>query len=162
MSDSHQLDPRRHAYRGDLAAAALQGRVEAPKFVEGVEAQVCVLAVPVRRRPEAMAPLDTEALFGEILKVYDDKDGWAWIQLKRDGYVGYVPSDQLRPGVYSPTHLVCKTLTVVYAESNALAEPVARLSFNAEVSVTEIGRRLRKVGDRWFHLSIAFEGGWLH
>ena len=73
MSDSHQLDPRRHAYRGDLAAVALQGRVEAPRFVEGVEAQVCVLAAPVRRRPEAMAPLDTEALFGENLIVYDDQ-----------------------------------------------------------------------------------------
>ena len=38
------------------------------------------------------APLDTEALYGESVTVYEESEGWAWAQLERDGYVGYLPS----------------------------------------------------------------------
>ena len=31
-----------------------------------------------------------EALFGELVTVYEERDGWAWVQLERDGYVGYL------------------------------------------------------------------------
>ncbi len=46
-------------------------------------------------RPADDAPQDTELLFGEQVTVYEDKDGWAWVQARTDLYVGYVHSDVL-------------------------------------------------------------------
>ena len=54
--------------------------------------QVIEASAPLRRSPAADAPLETEALFGEGVTVYDESEGWAWAQLDRDGYVGYLPS----------------------------------------------------------------------
>ena len=51
--------------------------------------------MPLRRKPDAGAGFETEALFGETVTVYDEAEGWAWVQLERDGYVGYVPADAL-------------------------------------------------------------------
>ena len=47
--------------------------------------------------------LDTEALAGETVTLYDEGDGWAWVQLDRDRYVGYMPSDGLCPNIVA-TH----------------------------------------------------------
>ena len=52
-------------------------------------------ATPLRAAPDARASWTTEVLFGELVTVYDEKDGWAWVQLERDGYVGYCPSGAL-------------------------------------------------------------------
>ena len=88
-------DPRRNAYRRDLAALSLKGRVEATRFVDGEQRQVMRAAVPLRAEPRVNVGLDNEVLFGEIVTVYDEKDGWAWVQLTRDNYVGYMRADAL-------------------------------------------------------------------
>ena len=49
------LDPRLHAFRSDLADIALQGRVEAPRFIAGKIRQVVVPVAPVRRSPSSDA-----------------------------------------------------------------------------------------------------------
>ncbi len=133
------LDPRRHAYRDDLAAKGLEGRVEAPRFAEGRLYQVRVVRTPVRRQPRLDAPRDTEALMGEHLTVYDEIEGWAWGQLERDGYVGYLPLADLSLDIMTPTHRVAGILALVYASPSALSEPIQHLSFNAHVTV--IGER---------------------
>ena len=52
---------------------------------------------PLRHAPSPDAPLDTEALKGERVTVYETNDeGWAWGQLDADGYVGFVPAAALR------------------------------------------------------------------
>ena len=89
------LDPRRNAYRADLAAETLRGRVEAPRYVAGEHRQVVHSATPVRGGPNALGSWTTEALFGELVTVYEGRDGWAWVQLERDGYVGYMRSAAL-------------------------------------------------------------------
>src|SRR5262245_45210373 len=91
------LDPRRHAYREDLAAESLRGQVEAPRYVAGQARQVVHSATPLRGQADARASWTSEVLFGERVTVYDERDGWAWVQLERDGYVGY-----LRAGALSP------------------------------------------------------------
>ena len=145
MYDNGQLDPRRHAYRSDLAAASLREQVNVPRYVEGTQAQVSVFAAPVRRRPDAEAPLDTEALFGEVLTIYDERDGWAWVQLARDGYVGYVPSDQFQHDVCAPSHRVNSQLAVAHTEPNALSEPVARFPFNAQILVADLDEKFARL-----------------
>ena len=88
MSD---LEPRLHAWRPDLADARLKGRVPAARFVEGEPRQVTAASAPLKRRPVADAPLDSEVLRGEVFTVFETADRWSWGQLETDGYVGYVP-----------------------------------------------------------------------
>lgn len=131
------LDPRRNAFRSDLAAASLAGKVDAPQFIEGERRQVMRASVPVRRRPAVNAALDTEALFGETLHVFDIADGWAWVQLERDGYVGYLPADTLSNDVQEPTHRVRSTGTFLYPVPDIKAPPLMHLSLNAQLCVAE-------------------------
>ena len=57
--------------------------------------RIIAASAPLRRSPRAEAPLETEALFGEAVTVYDEDEGWAWAQLARDDYVGYLPNAAL-------------------------------------------------------------------
>ena len=46
---------------------------------------------PCATRPTRTRSWTTEALFGERVTVYEESEGWAWVQLAGDGYVGYLP-----------------------------------------------------------------------
>lgn len=133
------LDPRRQAFRADLADRSLEGRVDAARFVEGVPRRVAVPVAPVRRRPEPGAPLDTEALFGETVLVFEDAAGWSWVRLAADcaeaAYVGYVPSDALAP-VAVPTHRVGVPRTLLFPAPDIKRPPLSFLPMGALVTVT--------------------------
>ncbi len=132
-----QIDPRRNLFRADLAASMLDGKVIARNFVDGTPAQVRRASVPIRLRPEPLCGLETEALFGETVMVYEQKNGWSWVQLKRDRYVGYVPSDTLSSEIVPATHRVKSIGTFVYPSATIKTPPLAHLSINNEVSVVE-------------------------
>jgi cell wall-associated NlpC family hydrolase len=130
-------DKRRHAYREDLAARALEGKVEAAKFVDGEAAQILRASLPVRRAADATLGLETEALFGETLKVYDDANGWSWVQLDRDDYVGYVPSDALTRGsMIKTSHRVHTLGTFLYPRPDIKSPPIMHLAMNSLVAVS--------------------------
>ncbi|MDX2265729.1 MAG: NlpC/P60 family protein [Hyphomicrobiales bacterium] len=130
-----RLDPRRHAYRDDLAAKALEGRVRAQRFVEGETLQVSAPVIGMRSAPRFDAPLLTEALSGELVTVYDIAQNWAWCQLRADSYVGYIPADALSRMVETPTHRVASRATFVYPAPDIKTPPFMRLSFGAELIV---------------------------
>ena len=130
-----QIDPRRNAYRDDLAAEYLRGKVRAKAYRKGEIWQVKTAVAPVKRRPAASAPLETEAMFGETVFVYEDKGGWAWVQLTRDRYCGYVPSSCLTTQLRPPTHRVEVLRTFVYPQPNIKIPPVNALSMNALLTV---------------------------
>ena len=134
MSDTALPDPRRHAYRGDLAAESLRGLVEARRFVKGEPRQVSAPSLPLRREPRFDARLDTEVLLGETATVYDESEGWAWVQLSRDFYVGYVPSEGLTRRLVTPTHRIAALRSYVYPEPDGKTPPLALLSLNARIA----------------------------
>ena len=134
MIDTALPDPRRHAYRGDLAAEPLRGLVEARRFVKGEPRQVSAPSLPLRREPRFDARLDTEVLLGETATVYDESEGWAWVQLSRDGYVGYVPSEGLTRRLVTPTHRIAALRSYVYPEPDGKTPPLALLSLNARIA----------------------------
>lgn len=139
-----KLDPRRHVYRGDLAAETLRGSVDAKRYVAGETRQVAAPSLPLRREPRFDAPLDTEVLHGETVTLYDEQEGWAWVQLHHDNYVGYVPSGGLVTDVTAPTHRVSVLRTYVFPEPDSKVPPLAMLSLNARIPVEKIaGRYLR-------------------
>ncbi len=130
------FDRRITPARPDLAAAHLKGKVEAARFVEGVKKRVVSASAPVRRRPEPDAPLDTEALHGECVTIYDSSDeGWSWGQLERDGYVGWLPSSELGDEGPLPTHRVSALRTLVFRAPDIRQPPLATLSFGSRLFV---------------------------
>jgi hypothetical protein len=130
------LDRRTTPARPDLAARHLIGQVEARAFVEPKPMRVVVPSAPLRREPRPDAPLDTEALCGEEVDLYESFEGWAWVQLRSDGYVGYLPDDALRPGAAAPTHRVSALRTFVYPGPSMKLPPLAAISLGAGVSVS--------------------------
>lgn len=134
-------DPRRNAYRDDLADHRLKGQVVAAHFAPGVVRQVIRPAVPLRRSPEYSASLDTELLFGETVTLYDTAEGWAWVQALRDGYVGYIPADALTADVNPPTHRVQASGTFVYPQPDMKTPPLMHLSLNAQLAIADTGEK---------------------
>jgi len=109
-----KFDPRLTPARPDLAAAHLRGLVTASTYAEGRPMQVVTGVADVRHAPSHDAPLDTQALFGEAVMLYEDDEGWGWVQLARDGYVGYIAMAALDEGYREPTHRVAVNRTFVY------------------------------------------------
>ncbi len=138
MAES-KLDPRLTPARPDLAARHLEGKVTAARFVEGIEFEVFDPVVPVRREPSHDAALDTEALKGERVMVYDrDAEGWAWGQLKADGYVGWIPDIALVQPRTTPTHKVTALRTFSFPGPSIKLPPVESLPLGARIEVVKI------------------------
>ena len=130
------FDPRLTPARRDLAASFLRGRVEAERFVEGVAQEVVNATAPVRREPSHGSPLDTEALKGERVTVYEtDDEGWAWGQLESDGYVGWLPMAALLAPGPAPTHRVAALRTFVFPEASIKAPPAEALPLGARIRI---------------------------
>ncbi|WP_329610492.1 C40 family peptidase [Jiella pelagia] len=133
------LDARLNAFRPDLADARLKGRVEASRFVEGEERRVAAAIAPLRRRPEHDAPLDTELLMGERVRLFEESDeGWCWLQAEGDSYVGYVPSACLAnvDETALPTARISVPRTLVFPAPDIKRPPLAALPMGARISVT--------------------------
>ena len=134
MSSSGFPDPRRHAYRADLADARLKGLIEAERYVQGEPRQVVAPLLPLRRDPRPDSTLETEALKGETVTVFAESEGWTWVQIDRDLYVGYMPSEGLSASIVEPTHRIAVLRTYVFPEPDAKSPPLALLSLNALVT----------------------------
>jgi cell wall-associated NlpC family hydrolase len=130
-----KLDPRLHAYRPDVADAALKGRVEAERFVTPRLMQVAEPVVSVHAAPRFDAMQITQALMGETVKLFDEQEGWAFVQLSADGYVGYVNGNALSPDVVTPTHRIAVPSTFIYPAPNLKTQPAVPLTLNARLSV---------------------------
>ena len=77
------FDRRITPIRADLADERLRGQVEAERFTAGTLKRVVASFSPLHRHPSREAPVDTQAIFGESVTVYDEHEGWAWVQLQR-------------------------------------------------------------------------------
>ncbi|TGD97173.1 C40 family peptidase [Methylobacterium nonmethylotrophicum] len=135
MTSLPRLDPRLTPARPDLADERLRGQVEAARYVPGRPHRVRTPLAPLRRAPDPAAALDSEALFGEAATVYDVRDGWAFVQLAGDGYVGYLPAEALGPAGPEPTHRVAALRTFLYPAADLKRPPLGALSLGAQVTV---------------------------
>lgn len=146
--------PRLLAARGDLAAAHLKGQVAAERYVEPVDMQVTAGVAAIRRAPRDDGPMDTQALFGEVFAVLEEKDGWAWGFSRHDGYVGYIDMAALSTPVRPVTHRVSALRTYLFSEPDLKSSPHCLLSMNAKINAGEKrGRFVDTGGSGW-----VFEG----
>jgi cell wall-associated NlpC family hydrolase len=98
--------------------------------------QVIVPIAAVHKAPRFDATQVTQALMGETVKVFLEEEGWSWVQLDRDGYVGYVSANVLSDVITFPTHRVAVPSTFLYPEPNLRAQPAVSLTLNAQVALT--------------------------
>ena len=129
-------DPRLTPARGDIAAKHLEGQVTADRFVEGEELQVIDAVAPLRKAPSHDAALETEALKGERVTIYDSNgEGWSWGQLEADGYVGWLPDSALVQPRFRPTHRVAALRTFAFPGPSIKMPPVEALPLGAAIEV---------------------------
>lgn len=131
------FDRRITPVRTDLADERLRGQVEAERFTTGTVKRLVTTFSALHRHPSREAPVDTQAIFGESVTVYDEHEGWAWVQLHDDGYVGYLPSEALGETGAEPTHKVRAIRTFIYPGPNLKLPYQSYLTLNSKVAVTE-------------------------
>ena len=110
--------------------------MDAQRFVEGKPYEIDAAQAPVRKAPSHDAELQTEALKGERVTIYDiSDDGWAWGQLAGDGYVGFMPASALRAPGPPATHKVTALRTFVFPGPSIKLPPVETLSFGCQLVI---------------------------
>jgi cell wall-associated NlpC family hydrolase len=130
------LDKRLNAYRPDLADETLRSSVSATAYVSGSAHQVSVPVARVLSEPMSYATQLTQAVFGEIVDVFETREGWAWIKLSRDGYVGYTETINLNAQVKTSTHHVTVASTICFPRANLKTQPITVLPCQSHLSVT--------------------------
>lgn len=128
-------DARLHAFRADLADARLKGEVTAERFVAGRPARIAAPVADLRKAPRPDAGVNTQALFGDDVLVFEDTEGWAWVQAERDGYVGYVADNLLGPRDHPATHVVSVPRTFLYPGPDLRFPTTGQLSMGSTVTV---------------------------
>ena len=146
------LDPRLNAYRPDLAAAHLRGQIEAAHFVEGTIYEVIEPIADLRRMPAHEAALDTQALKGERVTVYEmSEEGWAWGQLANDGYVGYLSANAIGPLNAAPTHRVVVPRTFGFPAADIKLPPMIALPMGAGIAIVRTTDTFAVDGYSWHY-----------
>lgn len=149
---ANKLDPRIHAYRDDIADIALQGHVNSKRFVPGTPGKIIVPVAYVHATPESNSATTTQALLGENLTIFESQDGWHWVQLHTDNYVGYIAASECDDGALTPTHTITTTLAHVYAQADIKSQPLELLPMGAKICAA------RSRDNNWLTLS---RGGYI-
>jgi hypothetical protein len=128
-------DRRLTPARPDLAAKYLEGEVEAARFAAGDDCEIIDAIAPLRQAPSPDAALETEALRGERVTIYERKHDWAWGQLAGDGYVGYLPVRALGAVGPAPTHRVSALRTFAFPGPSIKLPPAMTLPLGAMLAI---------------------------
>lgn len=94
--------------------------------------------------------MDSQLLLGETVRVFERRDGWAWVQADADGYVGYVAAAAVAGDVPPATHKVTAGQTIVLSDERQIAAPLHTLSIGARVTVAEAGERFHRLAGGGF------------
>jgi cell wall-associated NlpC family hydrolase len=90
----------------------------------------------LRPRPGTDAGIDTEVIFGEPVTLFDEMEGWSYVQATRDGYVGWLPSVSLEPAGAPATHRVSVLRSYVYSGPSIKVPDPVLAPQGAQLSVT--------------------------
>ena len=126
-------DPRLTPANSRVAANSLRGTVEAAAYVEGAARQLSAPVADLMHAPRGRR--ERQVVSGEHVTVFEDRDGWSFVQLARDGYVGYLPSAALAEPE-TATHWVCSRTTHLYPEPDFKRPEIRALSHLSRVRVT--------------------------
>jgi len=104
----------------------------------------------VRRAPSHEARLDTQALLGERVIVYQTTDeGWAWGQLETDGYVGWLSANALGKPGRAPTHKVSVPRTLGFPGPDIKLAPAVALPMGAQLAIARQDEHFVVTANGW-------------
>lgn len=127
------LDPRRHAFRRDLADLALAGDYAAASYVQPKPMSCTIARTMVRKVASADGEAGSELLLGEPFLALEVGDEWAWGYCGADRYVGYVASAAVGPAV-AATHRVGAASALLFSEPDIRSTHVAELALGAQLT----------------------------
>jgi cell wall-associated NlpC family hydrolase len=140
-----KLDKRLHAFRDDLADDSLRGSVGAQDFVSGILMQCADPVAGVHRSASPEAMQLTQVLWGETVTVFERKNGWAWVQLQRDGYVGYMEETGLATSTTPASHRLLVRSSHLYPAANLKSQPAIAIPMGSELAVAEAAGDFNKL-----------------
>ena len=127
------MDRRLTPANGRVAAWHLAGQVEAERYVPGEAARISVPVADLLDAPAGRR--DRQLIWGEAVTVYEERDGYAFVQAARDGYVGYLAAGQ-SGDARAATHVVATPATHLYAAESFKSPDLAHLTFGSRITVT--------------------------
>lgn len=115
--------------------------------VDGDWRAVTAPVADLRRTPDGT--LDRQAVMGERFQVLEDREGWSFGTLDRDGYAGWIRSEDLGPDL-DANYFVAARGSHLYPEPDMKREPLTALSFGARFRiVAKSGRFLETTDERF-------------
>jgi cell wall-associated NlpC family hydrolase len=94
---------------------------------------------PVLRSPSPDAALDTQALKGERVTVFETTpEGWCRGALEADGYAGWLPANALTAPGPAATHKIAVPRTLVFPGPSIKLPPLEGLSLGCRLAVARI------------------------
>jgi cell wall-associated NlpC family hydrolase len=131
-------DPRLTPANARVAAAHLDHCAPGLIRVTGEARQVAAALTDLRRAPDG--PRDRQLLFGAAVTVYEDRDGYSFVQAAKDGYVGYVATAALGQAK-AATHWISAPSSHLYPAPDIKSPERMALSFGALLHVRAMTAR---------------------
>lgn len=125
-------DPRLTAANGRVAHVSLRGQVAAETFVTGEALRVVAPLADLLAAPGGAR--QRQLLHGAGFLVLERRQGHAFGQAMRDGYVGWLAEAALAPAP-APTHWVSAPATHLYPAADMKCHELTALSFGAAVAI---------------------------
>ncbi|AHD02360.1 NlpC/P60 family protein [Leisingera methylohalidivorans] len=123
-------DRRRTPVNDRIAAAHLKDAPAGLDLVEGTAARIGVPVADLLRAPDGAR--DRQLVYGEPVTVYEDRNGWSFLQAAKDSYVGYVPGTALT-APFEATHWVSAPATHCYSADDFKSPETQALSHGSRV-----------------------------
>ena len=103
----------------------------------------------LRRSPGNRAERVSQGLFGDAVRILDEQEGWAWVRMERDGYMGWLHARSLyRAGQQEvQAYLAARQARVSAGLLPASLSPDVRPGIADQVSQLPFGARV--VVDEW-------------
>ena len=127
------FDKRITPIKNDIASVDYKGFLNNKKFVVGKIYTVIINSSPLLTANKKN--LVSQLLYGEEVRVFEIKKGYAWLQSLRDDYIGYTPMENLSLKKNKPTHKVSSLRCIVYKTPNIKSMSITELSFNSLIEI---------------------------
>lgn len=116
---------------------------------EGKPARIVFAATDVQKAPRRDAMRMTQALMGEAVRVFETEEGWAYVQLIVDGYVGYVEEEALGIST-AATHWLSVPSSFSYPAADLKTSPVEEIFFGTLVFIAAVEGNYARTNDGRF------------
>lgn len=115
-----------------VAHVSLRGRIDAPAYAEATWQRVSQAAADLCATRGGAR--DRQVLWGQQLEVLERQDGWSFVRVARDGYVGWIDNVALA-GSIQPTHRIAVPASHLYPAPDLKRHESHWLSFGSELRV---------------------------